>query len=163
MYEHTTPMGIALAPFVNKPTFKHGSAGRYSLSLRVPRGPAEALRQEIDERVERRLLGIAFPHKRAPLPYTEVADDKYVFRFRTTATGLSRGKKKYKNVVYLFDSLGQPSRSQIVEGNVVRVAFEYETYYTALVGAGVALHVRAVQLIDSGLAVAPACPFTAVL
>jgi hypothetical protein len=150
-----SPEGVALWPYLSEPESKNGY---YNVKLKVESSLALPLVKEIDGRLKAsletakaRALGSTWADKitQAAPPYN-ICDNgtAYLFTFKLRSSGVSRGGKSYKNKPLIYDANGFPKRCAVGHGSSIRVSFEYEPYHTLLVGAGVAMRLVGVQVID---------------
>ena len=88
--------------------------------------------------------------KEASKPYTMLDDDEGKVRvsFKCKARIEPKDKEPFDFKPALFDAKRNPINSNIGGGSTLKVAFEAIPYYTALVGAGVTLRLKAVQVLD---------------
>jgi hypothetical protein len=152
-----TPPGVALWPCVNVPDTKYSSDGLYFVKLKLDLETATPFVEAIDARAETcfnaaraRALSpeLAAKVREASPPYAPCDEGAaYVFSFKVKASGVTRGKKPYKNVCRIYDEKGNIRRYKVGHGSIIRVSYRYEPYYTALVGAGIKLVLDAIQVI----------------
>ena len=145
----TTPKGIAQYPHLSKPDTKFSKPGDYKVNLilsaeeaapiieQINAAFAENMQAELKKQGKKEL-------KAANPPYMEeLGDDgqptgNVIFKFKSTAA--------YKPAI--FDAKGKPMmESNIWGGSEIRVNSTIGAYYVATVGVGVALRIRAVQVI----------------
>ena len=86
-------------------------------------------------------------------PYEDDVDDNgeptgsTIFKFKTKAQLTTKDGKIIPNRVAIFDSKGTPMTDcNIWSGSEMKVSAELVPYYTAMVGAGVSMRLRAVQI-----------------
>jgi hypothetical protein len=155
----TTPKGVARWPKVNKPDTKFDENGVYSVDLILDGKDAETLIKQITEVRDAGYKEICAKEKKAklklaPMPFkAEEADDgtetgRTIFKFKLKAKGKSRDGSMYERKVALFDSKGAPSKAEIWGGSTIKVAFEPRAWFVAVHGVGVALQLKAVQVIE---------------
>ena len=145
----TTPKGIAQYPHLSKPDTKFSEPGDYKVHLilsaeeavpiieQINAAFADNMQAELKKQGKKEL-------KAANPPYMEeLGDDgqptgNVIFKFKSTAA--------YKPAI--FDAKGKPMmESNIWGGSEIRVNSTIGAYYVATVGVGVALRIRAVQVI----------------
>ena len=92
--------------------------------------------------------------KQGSPPYQEELDDNgeatgnIIFKFKTKAEIISKDGTVIPNKVAIFDSQGTPMiDTDVWSGSEMKVSADIVPYYTAIVGAGVSLRLRAVQVI----------------
>ena len=78
---------------------------------------------------------------------TDEATGSTVFKFKTKAQITTKDGKIIPNRVAIFDSKGTPMTDcNVWSGSEMKVSAELVPYYTAMVGAGVSMRLRAVQI-----------------
>jgi hypothetical protein len=153
---YTTPAGIAQYPWLNKPDTKFNPDGEYKVNLEVDTESAQKLVTFLDEQFAQ---SVAQAKKENPgkkikegSPGYEVNEEtgKVTFKFKTKAKVTTKSGDTFEQKVALFDSKGKPltTAPNIGGGSKVKVSFEVMPYFTAMVGAGLSLRVKAVQVID---------------
>lgn len=152
-----TPAGIAVYPRVSgKPDTKFDERGLWTIRLRLPAEEASTLLEQLQEgqkealqeaREEGKVRGKG---KLADLPFSEEEDGSILFNFKMPHKVTSKKTKEtYEFKPAIFDAAGQPLKDvRLGGGSKVKVAYELRKFYTALVGAGVQLRLRAVQVLD---------------
>jgi len=145
----TTPKGIALYPWLSTPDTKFNEEGEYKVNLVLSKEAAQPIINQINEAFSENLKEEMKKHqgkelKTANPPYQDELDDagqptgNVIFRFKSKAI--------YKPAI--FDAKGGVVvDSNIWAGSEIRVNASIAPYYTSMVGAGVALRLRAVQII----------------
>lgn len=153
---YTTPAGIAQYPWLNKPDTKFNADGEYKVNLEVQSSDAQKLVTFLDGQFAE---AVAKAKKDNPgkkikegSPGYEVNEEtgKVTFKFKTKAKVTTKSGDTFDQKVALFDAKGQPlvQAPNIGGGSKVKVSFEVMPYYTSMVGAGLSLRVKAVQVID---------------
>lgn len=161
---HKSPAGIAQYPRLTKPDTKFKADGEYKVTLVLPGAEAAPLIDLIDKAMAESLVTARRenPTKAKTIkaatdkPYKAVTDDEgnetgdYKFNFKMAAKVTSRTtKESWEQKPDLFDAKGKVLiNPKIGGGSKVKVAFELFPFYTALIGAGVSLRLRAVQVLD---------------
>jgi hypothetical protein len=148
-------------PHLNKPDTKFNTEGVYRVKLNLPADEAAELVEKIDAAMEHayeeavnaaETPGKAKRVKRADAPYQEDEDGSINFNFKLTASGISKKDgTPWEMKPAIFDARGQVIPHNTVRiggGSLIRVSFEMNEFYTALVGAGVSLRLRGVQVIE---------------
>lgn len=147
---HTTPVGTLGYPRLVEPDTKFNPEGEFrtNLSLDTPDKLKAFIDKQLDESVKSATESEGKKVKRADPPY-KVDDDGIIqFKFKLKHNVTYNGKS-WQNKVALFDAKGTPlSNVSIGGGSQAKVAFEVVPYYTATVGAGVSLRLKAAQIID---------------
>jgi hypothetical protein len=167
----TTPAGTAVWPWLNTPDTKFKPEGEYRVGVSLPRsapGVAEfmsTLEAAFDAAQtpvgNNQLLDVKGKIKRADVPWKDELDEKDQPTGNVVLNLKMRAKiqKKEGGVVVkewdqrpdLFDAKLAPLDAQKVRvggGSTVRVNFEVMPFYTKLVGAGISLRMRAVQILN---------------
>jgi len=156
----TSPKGIAQYPHLQTPDTKFDTDGKYTINLRLGGEVAEnfvAMLEEkhsvyYDEFCERE--GSAL--KKADLPTRDVetsGDGEIDIKFGLKAVG-RKGDHSWEQRPLIFDSAMNPITGEkldamrIGSGTTCRVGFEIVPYYTGMVGMGLSLRLKAVQIID---------------
>jgi hypothetical protein len=157
MEQSTTPAGLALYPYLDRPDTRFEVPGKYSVKLRLAAADAQP---HIDEIQRRMAANLAAAKERAVSPFqasrvrmaeppyseSELGDGSVIFSFKLNA--LSRGNKKRPQRPHVVDMQGKRVHAQVTHGSLIRVSFDYAPWYTVLVGAGVSLKLRSVQVIS---------------
>ena len=144
----TTPKGIALYPWLSTPDTKFSEEGEYKVNLVLSKEDAQPLVDEINRVFAENLAAETKKQgkeiKTANPPYTDQLDEagqstgNVIFRFKSKAA--------YKPAI--FDAKGTTmTESNIWGGSEIRVNGTIAPYFTSMVGAGIALRLRAVQVI----------------
>ena len=161
---HKSPAGIAQYPRLTKPDTKFKADGEYKLTLILPGAEAQPLIEMIDTAMGESLVQARRdnPSKAKTIkaatdkPYKAETDDEgndtgnYKFNFKMAAKITSKKTgESWEQKPDLFDAKGKVLvNPNIGGGSKVKVAFELFPFYTPLVGAGVSLRLRAVQVLD---------------
>jgi hypothetical protein len=154
----TTPTGIAKYPYLDTPDtfFDKGGEGVYTLTLRLEKSECEGLLTDIQrlqqENVERltNTNGKKPPIGKNPIPITEYEEEgvEYVdFKFKMRPSYKTKTGDKIEQKPTIFDSNARPIKVKVGFGSKVKVSFTAAPYL-APVGAGVALRLQAVQVLD---------------
>ena len=145
----TTPTGVALYPWLSKPDTKFSTEGEFKVNLVLSAEEAKPLVETINEVFSLNVQEEMKKQKKKDLktanpPYQDELDDdgkatgKVIFKFKS--------KAMYKPAV--FDAQGNAMvESNIWGGSEIKVNASVSPYFTPTVGAGVALRLRAVQVI----------------
>lgn len=152
----TSPEGIAIYPRLTTPDTKFDKDGVYSVDLELDQTAKEvtsflvslkaaadaAYKAVCEQRGGKKL-------KRADLPIKEGEDGKIRVKFKLKAKA-GNEEKSWEQKPVLFDSLGTALQTppNVGSGSRIKVAFEVVPYFTAMVGAGVSLRMKAVQILD---------------
>jgi hypothetical protein len=163
-----TPAGIAIFPHLHAADTKFDKAGVYSTKQAQEPSPARdslvsqletALAESVAEakkELNAKKPGSGNKIKQADLPWVEQLDSEgnetgnLVFNFKMKASGKTREGKEFTQNPKLYDAKGNPlpQGTKIGGGSIIKVAFEINKFYTATVGAGVSLRLKAVQVLD---------------
>lgn len=164
-----TPRGRAIYPHLNTPDTKFKAEGEYTCKLAVPTAIAEDIIAQIDAaHAEAQKSAIeeintkakaknpkAKPVtsvKEANLPYklNPENDEETLFNFKMKASFKGKDGSMVSMRPALFDAKGKALSKDVKVGggSVLRVSFEPASFYTATVGAGVTLRLKAVQVIE---------------
>lgn len=152
---YVTPAGIAQYPYLNKPDTKFNPDGEYKCSLEIPSDKAQQIVTFLDEQHE---AAIAKAKKENPgkrikegdVPYTVNEETGAVtVRFKLKAKVTPKNGEPFEQRPALFDAKGKPlANVNVGGGSTLKIAYELLPYYTAIVGAGITLRLKAAQVID---------------
>lgn len=146
----TTPKGIAQYPWLSTPDTKFSEEGEYKVNLILPKQEAIPVLKEINqiyaenvEKETKKAKGAEI--KKANPPFAEELNEEG----QPTGNIILRFKSKAAYKPAIFDAKGIPMiDSNIWGGSEIKVNGSIAPYYTPLIGAGVALRLRAVQVIQ---------------
>lgn len=161
-----SPAGELMRPCLLKPDTKYDDAGVYKTLLKVRADEPAAIKfQELLEKVqqeehdrqvqeaEAKKKGSGKKVKLADLPMEETEEDGVdylVFNFKSKAsyTDKKTGQVVERKIA-LFDGKGKALTHdlKIGTGTVARISVFVSPFYTALLGAGVTLRIRAVKIL----------------
>jgi hypothetical protein len=154
-----TPKGIAQYPHLTKADTKFSEVGEFKTSLILPKQDASEILKAVD-RVCGQSLNLAKDKtkgeaiKEAPKPYQNEVDDSgketgnVVIKFKCKAKVTTKSGESFDNKPAIFDAKGNPlTNVNIWGGTQMKVSAELIPYYTNMVGAGVSLRLRAVQIL----------------
>ncbi len=160
--QHTTSKGTFKFCHLNKPNDKFKAEGEYSVDFLQTPEEAKALTALID--AEMGLAAVQAKKDNPKVKNIKVADKPYKmdtdqdgnetglikFKFKAKASGMKKDKKPWTFRPAVFDAKGGviPNTVQIWGGTIGRVSFELMPFYTAQVGAGVSLRLKAVKILD---------------
>lgn len=146
----TTAKGIAYYPYISAPDTKFDEQGHYKVNLCLSEEDAQPVIELIKQSVVEGIKALKkdkpnMEIKQAPLPFSKEVDDdgdptgNVIIKFKSKAA--------YKPAV--FDSKGNMmTNSNIYGGSEIKVNGSCAFYHTAMLGAGVSLRLRAVQIIQ---------------
>jgi hypothetical protein len=154
-----TPVGTAVWPKLNEPDTRWKAEGEYSVTLRLSAEDSAKIIQELEGYADVAYKSFCQQQgknklKRAGLPVQPVTDEageetgEHDFKFKLKARVETRRGDVFTQQVRLFDSKGTPMNEDVGGGSRIRVAGEINPWYTASLGFGLSLWVRAVQVID---------------
>lgn len=149
----TTPSGIAVYPKIEKPDTKFDANGIYSIDLDLDSKDAAELTTKLTQIADAAYAAECKAKgkkalKRSDMPWKETEDGKVRFKFKLKAKGGS-GEKQWDQKPAIFDAKGNPIKDvNVGSGSTVKVAFEAVPYFTAMVGHGISLRLRAVQILE---------------
>lgn len=150
-----SPKGIFKYPRLNRPDTKFNDAGLYQVKLVVTPEEAQPLVDTIDKAIDAQVEKVKASGevkgrvKRADPPY--VVDEKsgdVVFNFKMKATGTRQDGTTFTQKPGLKTASLKdiPVEKIIGGGSEGKVSFSMAPFYTSLVGAGVSLRLKAVQV-----------------
>lgn len=153
---YTTPAGIAQYPYLNKPDTKFNPEGEYKINLEIDAEDAGPICTFLDEQLA---AAIAKAKKENPgkkikegsAGYeTNEETGKTVLKFKLKAKVTTKSGDSWDQKPVIFDAKGKPLTTppNVGGGTKCKVSYEVIPYYTAMVGAGISLRVKAVQIIN---------------
>ena len=142
-----TEVGKAIYPHLNKPDTRFQKEGVYKVTLELSPVNAKNLLKHIDD-------GIALAtkdsksNKTAQLPYKTDENGNMQFNFKCKASGVSKTGQNWEQKPKVFDSKGTPISKDILVwgGTTMKVAYEIIPYSNNMLGSGVSLRLKAVQV-----------------
>ena len=145
----TTPKGIAQYPWLSKPDTKFNEEGEYKVNLVLTKEDATPVIEQINaafaENLKVQMKENGKDIKTANPPYMNELDDDG----KPTGNVIIKFKSKALYPPAIFDAKGDVMKdSNIWGGSEIRVNGSIAPYYVKLIGAGVALRLRAVQVIQ---------------
>ena len=153
-----TGVGVSQYAWLTQPDTRFDEIGHYKTNLILSGQDADTLKAAINEELTKS-VALAKEKakgkniKTAPAPFEDELDDdgqptgSTVFKFKTKAQITTKDGKIIPNRVAIFDSKGTPMTDcNVWSGSEMKVSAELIPYYTAMVGAGVSLRLRAVQI-----------------
>ena len=152
----TSPRGTAIYPRLTTPDTKFDKDGVYSVDLELnpeskdaaafisslKQAADAAYKAECEKRGNKKL-------KRADLPIKETDEGRIRIKFKLKAKA-GNDEKSWTQKPMLFDSMGVAIQAppNVGSGSEIKVSFEVVPFFTAMVGAGVSLRMKAVQILD---------------
>ena len=165
----TSPLGRGVFVHLNEPDTKFKAEGTYSVRLAVPRDEAQKLIDAIDKAMrenfeEQKKANAGVKGKKpakavvmADAPYCDGTDrdgeydDTVWFNFKSIASGVNKEGKGWSRRPPCFDAKLNPIDLDSVpvwSGSKLYVRFYLDPYYTAKIGAGIALRIVATQVVE---------------
>lgn len=154
-----TPVGIAVWPKLNEPDTRWKAEGEFTCTIRLGKKDAAVVIKEIEE-----FHGKAYSWfcqnqgknklKQANMPFSRVTDDsgeetdEWDFKFKLKHRVETRRGDTFTQKVKLFDSKGTPMNDEVGGGSKLRVQGEMNPWFTASLGFGISLWVKAVQVLE---------------
>ena len=146
--------GESIYPHLVKPDVRFNELGEYKVTLKVSKQDATNMVKQIDQAIVDSLAKAEKDTKGkkvkdAPKPYTEESDFVF-FKFKMKASGVNRKtQEKFSQRPTLFDAKKNPisADTSIWGGSIMKVAYQAVPYFTPMLGAGVSLRLKAVQVI----------------
>lgn len=152
--KYTSPFGKAIYPHLSKCDVRFKAEGEYHVDLEVTDEEAQEMELLInhlsDESVKQAQEKTGKKAvKKAQLPFKK-EDGKTIFKFKMKASG-TNGKTgdSFKQRPALFDSNLNPINPEQVSiwgGSVLRVSYQPALWFTPMLGAGVSLRLKSVQV-----------------
>ena len=161
--KYTSPFGKALYPYLSKADVKFKAEGEFKVDLEVGGQEADELKKLINSwsdmsvKQAQEKTGKKSVKKTSSLPYKETEDGKTIFKFKMKASGTnSKTGDTFKQRPALFDNELKPINPEEVSiwgGSTLRVSYQPALWFTPMLGAGVSLRLKSVQvknLIEGG-------------
>ena len=144
----------AVYPHLVKPDVRFNEYGEYKVTLKVAKQDASEMVKEIEKSIEDSLAKAEKENKgksvkSAPKPYKEESDHVF-FKFKMKASGVNKKtQEKFTQRPQLLDSKKNPiaPNTSIWGGSIMKVAYQPVPYFTPMLGAGISLRLKAVQVI----------------
>ena len=158
----TSPTGVASWPYLTEPDTKFDVDGKYKITLLIPvaDGGDEfvgMLEEKHTAHYDMFCADKGEALKKSDLPVKMITDDdgiqQYQIKFSLKAKG-ERNGKKWEQRPMLFDAGMKPITGPALDsinvgsGTTCRIGFEVCPYYTGMIGMGLSLRLKAVQIID---------------
>ncbi len=154
-----TPVGTAIWPTLNEPSTRFKPEGEFSCTLRLEASSAQKVIEQINSFHDR-----AYRHfcelegksklKKAGMCYSVVTGDngeetgEFDFKFKLKHRVEPRRGDAYEQTVALFDAQGTPMKDHVGGGSKLRINGLLNPWYTASLGFGVSLWIKAAQIIE---------------
>ena len=151
-------VGVSQYAWLTSPDTRFDEIGHYKTNLILSHDQAQTLKTKIDDELKKSVAlakekAAGKVVKIAATPYVDELDDEgnatgnTIFKFKTKAQITTKDGKLIPNRVAIFDAKGKPMvDANVWSGSEMKVSAELIPYYTAMVGAGVSLRLRAVQI-----------------
>jgi hypothetical protein len=154
-----TPVGISQYAWLSTPDTRFDETGHYKTNLIIKTEDATELMQSIDKVLalstkEAQEKSKGKKVKTADAPYFEEVNEEgdatgnTIFKFKCKAQIVTKDGTIIPNRVAMFDASGTPIGKDVSvwSGSEMKVSAELVPYFTSLVGAGVSMRLRAVQI-----------------
>ena len=146
--------GEAIYPHLMKPDVRFNELGEYKVTLKLDKRDASEMVKDIDQAIEDSLAKAQKDNKgktvkSAPKPYKEESGNVF-FKFKMKASGVNKKtQEKFTQRPQLLDSKKNPiaPSTSIWGGSIMKIAYEPFPYFTPMLGAGISLRLKAVQVI----------------
>lgn len=153
---YVTPIGVAKYPYLAKPDTKFNPDGDYKVNLEIDAEVAGEVIAFLDEQFAASVEKAKKENpgkkiKAGEAPYTVDEDSgKVTLRFKLKAKVSPKEGDPFTQKPAMFDAKGKPlvGEVKVGGGSKLKVAYEVIPFYTSLVGAGLSLRLRAVQVIE---------------
>jgi len=154
-----TPVGVAQFPWLTTADTKFGEPGDYKVNLVIKKEDCGAIIHVIDEVVKESLTlakekSKSKTIKQANPPYNDELDDEgnptgnVIFKFKCKSVVTMKTGETFENRPAIFDAKGIPLKDvNVWGGSELKVSSELIPYYTSMVGAGVSMRLKGVQVI----------------
>ena len=142
-----TEVGKAIYPHLNKPDARFQKEGVYKVTLELSPVNAKNLLKHIDDGIKLATKD-SKSNKTAQLPYKTDENGNMQFNFKCKASGVSKTGQNWEQKPKVFDSKGTPISKDILVwgGTTMKVAYEIIPYSNNMLGSGVSLRLKAVQV-----------------
>lgn len=160
---YVTDVGVAIYPYLTKPDTKFNADGEYKVKLRL--NPDSMIRDvqgreiaDVQTFLDDMMLKAVEKAKQENKGRIKEGDPPYIIddetgdllvNFKLKAQVRTKEGSTFSQKPALFDAKGKPiTPESIWGGSKIKVSFEVVPYYTRIVGAGVTLRLRAVQVLE---------------
>ena len=142
-----TEVGKAIYPHLNKPDTRFQKEGVYKVTLELSPVNAKNLLKHIDDGIKLATKD-SKSNKTAQLPYKTDENGNMQFNFKCKASGVSKTGQNWEQKPKVFDSKGTSISKDILVwgGTTMKVAYEIIPYSNNMLGSGVSLRLKAVQV-----------------
>jgi hypothetical protein len=151
----TTPKGVAKYPWLNTPDTKFNPDGDYKITVVLGAEAAAPIVKFLDERLEASVAqakkdNVGKKVREADPPYKvneETGEVEVTFKMKAKVN--MKNGDSFEQKPTIFDAKLRPLKDiNVGGGSVVKVNYECFGFYTALIGAGVSLRLKAVQVLN---------------
>ena len=157
VYERwTTPAGIAIWPRLVTPDTKFTPEGEYSVSIKFSGEDAKTVVTRVKQFAKNAYESLCREQgkpklKVAQIPIQQDEEGNWVLKAKLKAKVTTSKGTTWEQRPTIFDSRGNPMKPEQIPnvggGSVIKACVEIAPYYTAMLGAGISLRLRGVQII----------------
>lgn len=155
----TTPVGVFVYPKLNKPDTKFNADGVYSVKVRYTAGEAAPLLAQLQSLADAAYVESCKSEKKAKLKRADlpiaVEVDKdgnetgnYLLNAKLKAKFTARDGSVIEMRPIVYDAHRNICTKEVWGGSTGKLSLEVVPYFTATVGAGISLRLKAVQVIS---------------
>ena len=154
--KYTSPFGKAVYPHLSRADVRFKAEGEFKVDLEVDGTQAEEMKQMLNSLAEQSVKEAQEKTgkkniKKAQLPFKD-EDGKTIFKFKMKASGTNtKTGDSFKQRPALFDNELNPINPEEVNiwgGSILRVSYQPSLWFTPMLGAGVSLRLKSVQVKD---------------
>lgn len=154
--KYTSPFGKAVYPHLSRADVRFKAEGEFKVDLEVDGTQAEEMKQMLNSLAEQSVKEAQEKTgkkniKKAQLPFKD-EDGKTIFKFKMKASGTNtKTGDSFKQRPALFDNQLNPINPEEVNiwgGSILRVSYQPSLWFTPMLGAGVSLRLKSVQVKD---------------
>tara|TARA_R100001510_G_C7656222_1_gene216026 strand:- start:2130 stop:2747 length:618 start_codon:yes stop_codon:yes gene_type:complete len=154
-----SPKGKAIWPKLSEPETKFDADGVYETNLRLDAETGQKFLAHLEEMLEEHHSNVCKEMgkqvKKGSISYKQAEVDgvhtgELDFKFKMKALAGKAGNK-WPQRPKIFDSKGNlqdPKSIAVGSGSTIKVSYSVYPYFTAMVGAGLSLQLKAVQVLD---------------
>jgi len=151
----TTPKGIAKYPWLNTPDTKFNPDGDFKVTIVLGADEAAPIIKFLDERLEASIArakkeNVGKKIREADPPYkTNEETGEVEVTFKMKAKVNMKNGDSFEQKPAIFDSKLTPLKNvNVGGGSTIKVNYECFGFYTSMIGAGVSLRLKAVQVLN---------------
>jgi hypothetical protein len=153
---HVTGSATFKYPHLQKADTKFNPDGEYKVTLIFDNSDAEDFTKLVDEELKKSIANAKLKNngksiKTANVPYKTNDEGKLEATFKLKAVGKSsKTGNTWTQKPAIFDAKGKPAEltETIWGGTKGKVSYQIIPYYTAMIGAGVTLRLKACQILE---------------